>query len=250
MNAQEIAESRNEWIKQVWTDTLPGVCVRAGYIPEWARRAPMWSNPEDFDIEKPIVICGINPGYNSKKQDAVCRLPTGYLPRMVAIDKRDHKIITESNTHRYFGPYRRLIGENIRFYDLLPMRESSMASVRNDYKKGFGKFIDHLVHAHMNWLRLSRPEIVWMHTAWAMELIGCKDLMQTKKFSGKPAISDHVNCYNWPHHNGTTNEMPDLLLFKGDQLCGTRSASIPTRNRLLRDFQKCTKDLGLIWYQT
>ena len=117
MNSEDIANKRNEWIKKVWVEELPVHCVKAGYIPEWAKRAPMWSCSSDFDMEKPIVICGINPGYNPKKQDPHCRLPTGYLPRMVDIDKTDHSIITQSNTHRYFGPYRRLIGENIRFYD-------------------------------------------------------------------------------------------------------------------------------------
>jgi len=244
MTSEEIANKRNEWIKKVWLEELPVHCVKAGYVPDWAKRAPMWSCPTDFDVNKPIVICGINPGYNPKKQDPHCRLPTGYLPRMVNIDKTDHSVITQSNTHRYFGPYRRMIGENIRFYDLLPMRESSMASVRNDYRKGFKVFIDNLLHLHMNWLRLSNPKIVWMHTAWAMELIGCKNNSTTKRFPGKPAISDSVNCFYWePQFWGYKG---NLLLFKGDQLCGTRSASVPTRNRLLRDWQKCINDIGIV----
>ncbi len=232
MNPNIISKKRNEWIKQIWIDQLPQICADVGFTPDWALRAPLWTHPDDFDNKKPIVVCGINPGYQPKKQDQYCRLPTGYLPRLMNIDIAEHNSVTKNNCHRYFGPYLRLLGDNIRFYDLLPMRESSMASVRKDYNKGFKPFIDRLVASHMQWLSFSAPKIVWMHTAWAMELIGCKDSASTYEFQGKPFISDPVNCFYWlrPKHA--------LLLFKGDQLCGTRSASIPTRNRLLRDLKK------------
>jgi hypothetical protein len=255
VDPETLSALRNESMRRLWENVLPLACKEAGYTPDWATRAPMWSHPDDFDHDKSIVVCGINPGYEPDKQDAVCSLPSGMRDEMKYLDICDHNQKTRSIKHRYFGAYLKLISEQcdvsidrIRFYDLLPMRESSMSSLRKDYKKGFQKFIHDTAQAHMSWLRCSMPKIVWMHTAWAMQIIGCKDIMRTTRFEGKNYISDPINCYDWrlqSQGTGRFGGMP-LLLFKGDQLCGTRSASIPTRNRILRDFKNCIKDLGLI----
>ena len=56
MNPNIISRKRNEWIKQIWIDQLPQICTDVGFTPDWALRAPLWTHPDDFDNEKPIVV--------------------------------------------------------------------------------------------------------------------------------------------------------------------------------------------------